>query len=378
MYSTLRKSHPLLKIISSAVVELPAPINLRLAWNFGSLLGLCLIIQILTGLFLSIHYIPNISEAFNSCIHIIRDVENGWILRNLHANGGSWFFICIYLHIGRGLYFGSYRLKETWNIGVILFLLTIAAAFLGYVLPWGQIRFWGATVITNLLSAIPYVGGILVEWIWGGFAVGNPTLNRFFVLHFFVPFIVVALTVIHLLFLHQTGSSNPIGVSASSNKIRFHWAYTIKDVFGMILILIRLIFIRMFYPIILGDPDNWTLANPLVTPLHIKPEWYFLWAYAILRSIPNKLGGVAAIFSAILIFFIIPYIFNHKRQRRRFYPISQVIFWVFSSLCVLLTWIGGRPIEEPFDFLGQIFTFLYFFMYIVLCLSYILWDITID
>lgn len=374
MYSTLRKSHPLLKIVSTAIVELPAPLNLRLAWNFGSLLGLCLVLQILTGLFLSIHYTPNITEAFNSCVHIIQDVNNGWIIRNLHANGGSWFFICIYLHIGRGLYFGSYRLIETWNIGVILFVLTIAAAFLGYVLPWGQIRFWGATVITNLMSAIPYVGGSLVEWLWGGFAVGNPTLNRFFALHFLVPFIIIGVTIIHLLFLHQTGSTNPIGLNSNSNKVRFHWAYTSKDVFGILFLTLSLIYVTIFYPIALGDPDNWILANPLVTPLHIKPEWYFLWAYAILRSIPNKLGGVVAMFSAILIFFVVPFIFKHKRQSTRFYPVSQIIFWLFVALCLLLTWIGGRPIEEPFAILGQVFTGLYFAIYGLLCVSYLAWD----
>nr|ABW76494.1 cytochrome b [Eclysippe vanelli] len=366
MFSSMRKSHPLLKIASSALVELPAPINISIAWNYGSLLGLCLIMQIVTGIFLSMHYTPHISDAFSSCIHIMRDVDNGWVLRNLHANGGSWFFICIYLHMGRGLYYGSYRLQETWNIGVVLFFLTMAAAFLGYVLPWGQMSFWGATVITNLLSAVPYIGKSLVEWIWGGFSVGGPTLNRFFAFHFLVPFIIVALSAIHLLFLHQTGSSNPIGVNSNSNKTAFHWAYTSKDVLGIMVMLTSLMFVSMFFPVVLGDPENWSLANPLVTPLHIKPEWYFLWAYAILRSIPNKLGGVVAMFAAIFIFFLAPFVFFHKYQSSGFYPVSQIIFWSIVALCILLTWIGGRPVEEPYDWLGQVFTAAYFFMLWVL------------
>lgn len=374
MYITFRKSHPLIKIVSRSLIELPAPKNLRLAWNFGSLLGLCLIIQILTGLFLSMHYRPRIVDAFNSCIHIIRDVESGWILRNFHANGASWFFICIYIHIGRGIYYGSYRLIETWNIGVILLVLTIAAAFLGYVLPWGQIRFWGATVITNLFSAIPYIGKILVEWIWGGFAVGNPTLNRFFALHFLVPFIIIALTVVHLLFLHQTGSRNPIGLLSESNKISFHWFFTIKDLIGIFILLITFFYIRLFYPNILGDRENWSLANPLVTPLHIKPEWYFLWAYAILRSIPNKLGGVIAIFSAILIYFILPLVFVQKQKSISFYPISQILFWFFIILLILLTWIGGCPIEEPYDWMGQLLTIIYFIIFFFIWWSFLVWD----
>nr|ACR00054.1 cytochrome b [Auchenoplax crinita] len=378
MFSTIRKTHPLLKIVSSSLVELPAPTNLSVAWNFGSLLGLCLVIQILTGIFLSMHYTPNVLEAFNSCIHIMRDVENGWLLRNLHANGGSWFFICIYIHMGRGIYYGSYRLTETWNVGVILFLLTMAAAFLGYVLPWGQMSFWGATVITNLLSAIPYIGKPLVEWVWGGFSIGNATLNRFFAFHFLVPFIMVALTMIHFLFLHQTGSNNPLGVNSDSNKTMFHWAYSSKDMMGVMVMLMSLFFVTMFYPNLLGDPENWLLANPLVTPLHIKPEWYFLWAYAILRSIPNKLGGVVAMFAAILILFLAPVVFKQKRSSASFYPVSQVLFWLIGALCVLLTWIGGRPVEEPYDWLGQIFTGLYFIMFGVYVVSFLVWDYIID
>ncbi len=378
MHRILRKSHPLLKIAAFSLVDLPAPLNLRIAWNFGSLLGLFLVIQIYTGFLLSIHYTPNVYSAFRSCIHIIRDVNNGWLLRNCHINGGSWFFICIYLHIGRGLYYGSYRFVQVWSIGIIIFLLSIGVAFLGYVLPWGQIRFWGATVITNLLSAVPYVGNMLVEWVWGGFAVGNPTLNRFFVLHFIGPFVILVLTLAHLIFLHETGSGNPLGLNSMHDKIRFHWSFTSKDVFGIVLLLITFIFATFFYPNLLGDPENWNLANPLVTPLHIKPEWYFLWAYAILRAVPNKLGGVTAIFAAIIIFFVAPFIFNHKRQRTSYYPLSQILFWFFVSLFLLLTWIGGCPIEEPFDWLGQVFTVVYFFILGVLRVSYIVWDKIID
>uniref|UniRef100_A0A1X9ZNR3 Cytochrome b n=1 Tax=Decemunciger sp. AB-2017 TaxID=1980157 RepID=A0A1X9ZNR3_9ANNE len=374
MFNPKRKLHPLLKPISNLVIDLPAPNNLNYAWNFGSLLGLCLTIQIVTGIFLAMHYTPHILGAFSSCIHIMRDVENGWVLRNIHANGGSWFFICIYIHMGRGMYYGSYRLMETWNIGVLLLFLTMAAAFLGYVLPWGQMSFWGATVITNLMSAIPYIGAPLVEWIWGGFAIGNPTLNRFFTLHFLVPFIIVIFTIFHLIFLHETGSSNPIGLTSSSNKTKFHWAYTIKDLLGVLIFLSTLLFICMFSPALLGDPENWSMANPMVTPLHIKPEWYFLWAYAILRSIPNKLGGVMAMFAAIVILFAAPFSFNHKLQSTSFYPVSQILFWSMTALCFLLTWIGGRPIEEPFDVLGQIFTFMYFSLFILFAASYFVWD----
>lgn len=365
MHTPIRKSHPLLKIINSVLIDLPAPNNLSILWNFGSLLGLCLTIQIVTGLILAIHYSPHIDLAFISCFHIARDTNYGWLLRNIHANGASWFFICLYIHVGRGIYYASYRLIHVWNIGVVLLIATIAAAFLGYVLPWGQIRFWGATVITNLLSAIPYIGQPLVQWVWGGFAVDNATLNRFFALHFFVPFIIAAITAIHIIFLHQTGSSNPLGLNAETSKTSFHWAYSSKDILGIFLILTTLLLVCIFFPNIFGDAENFTPANPILTPLHIKPEWYFLWAYAILRSIPNKLGGVVAIFTAILVLFTLPFIFGRKYNTTAFYPPLQILFWVFISLCILLTWIGGRPIEAPYDILGQIFTFRYFTYFII-------------
>lgn len=357
---SLRKDHPLLKILNNALVDLPAPLNISLWWNFGSLLGVCLITQIITGIFLAIHYANDTLLAFDSIIHIIRDVNNGWILQALHANGASIFFICIYLHIGRGLYYHSFRLQETWNIGVIILFLVIGAAFMGYVLPWGQISFWGATVITNLLSAIPYLGNSLVQWIWGGFAVDNATLTRFFTIHFLLPFIVLALVVIHLLFLHQTGSNNPLGVTSNFNKIPFHPYYTFKDLIGIITIIWSLTFICLSAPYALGDVENFIPANPLVTPIHIQPEWYFLFAYAILRSIPNKLGGVICLVLSIAILFVMPYLNNFIIVRNKNFFFNQLIFWLFLTLVILLTWIGARPVETPFIELGQLLTILYF------------------
>ena len=374
MFSPIRKTHPALKVINGSFIDLPSPGNLSIWWNFGSLLGLCLVIQILTGLFLAIHYTPHVDLAFASVAHITRDVNYGWLLRNLHANGGSWFFICIYLHVGRGIYYGSYLYLETWNTGVIILILVIATAFIGYVLPWGQIRFWGATVITNLFSAIPYIGKTLVEWIWGGFAVDNATLNRFFALHFILPFIIAAIAIIHLLFLHQTGSNNPLGISRKTEIIPFHSYYSTKDLVGAIVLLFTLCSVAIFTPNLLGDPENFIPANPLVTPIHIKPEWYFLWAYAILRSIPNKLGGVIAIFAALLILFILPIINTQKRRGNSFYPINQVNFWSLVTVTLLLTWIGGCPVEPPYEVLGQIFTCLYFILHLINPLLAYLWD----
>lgn len=365
MSTPIRKYHPLFKIINQALVDLPAPSNISSWWNFGSLLGLCLIIQTLTGLFLAIHYTADTLLAFNSINHICRDVNNGWLLRTIHANGASFFFICIYFHIGRGIYYGSYKYIYTWIIGVILFFLTIGTAFIGYVLPWGQISFWGATVITNLLSAIPFLGIELVQWLWGGFAVDNATLTRFFTFHFLFPFIIIAFTIIHLLFLHQTGSNNPLGIKRNIDKIPFHPYFSYKDIFGFVLVLIFLTLLTLLAPYILGDPDNFIPANPLVTPPHIQPEWYFLFAYAILRSIPNKLGGVIALVLSIAILFILPFSNHFKFQRTQFYPINQILFWILTVIVILLTWIGARPVEDPFILTGQILTSLYFSFYIV-------------
>nr|WOA01887.1 cytochrome b [Drosophila melanogaster] len=374
MNKPLRNSHPLFKIANNALVDLPAPINISSWWNFGSLLGLCLIIQILTGLFLAMHYTADINLAFYSVNHIYRDVNYGWLLRTLHANGASFFFICIYLHVGRGIYYGSYKFTPTWLIGVIILFLVMGTAFMGYVLPWGQMSFWGATVITNLLSAIPYLGMDLVQWLWGGFAVDNATLTRFFTFHFILPFIVLAMTMIHLLFLHQTGSNNPIGLNSNIDKIPFHPYFTFKDIVGFIVMIFILISLVLISPNLLGDPDNFIPANPLVTPAHIQPEWYFLFAYAILRSIPNKLGGVIALVLSIAILMILPFYNLSKFQGIQFYPINQVMFWSMLVTVILLTWIGARPVEEPYVLIGQILTVVYFLYYLVNPLITKWWD----
>nr|YP_010349988.1 cytochrome b [Clithon lentiginosum]YP_010350027.1 cytochrome b [Clithon squarrosum]UOH96858.1 cytochrome b [Clithon lentiginosum]UOH96897.1 cytochrome b [Clithon squarrosum]URF21499.1 cytochrome b [Clithon lentiginosum]URF21512.1 cytochrome b [Clithon squarrosum] len=374
MHSPIRKQHPVLKMLNNSLIDLPAPMNLSVWWNFGSLLGLCLGIQIVTGLFLAMHYTAHIDLAFASVSHITRDVNYGWLLRALHANGASWFFICLYLHVGRGIYYGSYMYLHTWNVGVILLFLTMGTAFLGYVLPWGQMSFWGATVITNLLSAIPYIGTELVQWVWGGFAVDNATLTRFFTLHFILPFAILAMTVIHLLFLHETGSNNPLGINSDTDKIPFHSYYTFKDLVGFVVLLFLLTLLVMFSPQLLGDPENFIPANPLVTPVHIQPEWYFLFAYAILRSIPSKLGGVVALVLSIAILFILPFTHLGKFRSTAFYPISQVLFWTLIGIFLILTWIGARPVEAPYEFIGRVFTVLYFSYYIVNPLAQLAWD----
>nr|YP_001650852.1 cytochrome b [Oostethus brachyurus]BAF74989.1 cytochrome b [Oostethus brachyurus] len=364
--ASLRKTHPLLKIANDALVDLPTPSNISVWWNFGSLLGLCLITQILTGLFLAMHYTSDIATAFSSVTHICRDVNYGWLIRNMHANGASFFFICIYLHIARGLYYGSYLYKETWNIGVILLILVMATAFVGYVLPWGQMSFWGATVITNLLSAVPYIGNNLVQWIWGGFSVDNATLTRFFAFHFLLPFIVAAATILHLLFLHETGSNNPAGLNSDADKISFHPYFSYKDLLGFVGLLTALTILALFTPNLLGDPDNFTPANPLVTPPHIKPEWYFLFAYAILRSIPNKLGGVLALLSAILVLMLVPILHTSKQRGLTFRPLTQMLFWSLAADVIILTWIGGMPVEPPYIMIGQVASVIYFSIFLVL------------
>nr|AIZ98109.1 cytochrome b [Microtus daghestanicus] len=358
--TSIRKKHPLVKIISQSLIELPAPSYISSWWNFGSLLGLCLIVQILTGLFLAMHYTSDTATAFSSVAHICRDVNYGWLIRYMHANGASMFFICLFLHVGRGVYYGSYNMIETWNMGIILLFAVMATAFMGYVLPWGQMSFWGATVITNLLSAIPYIGTTLVEWIWGGFSVDKATLTRFFAFHFILPFIITALVLVHLLFLHETGSNNPTGLNSDADKIPFHPYYTVKDFLGVLILLMAVMILTLFFPDILGDPDNYTPANPLNTPPHIKPEWYFIFAYAVVRSIPNKLGGVLALILSILILAIIPLLHTSKQRALTFRPITQTMYWILVADLLILTWIGGQPVEYPFIIIGQTASIAYF------------------
>nr|YP_010703634.1 cytochrome b [Sphingonotus mongolicus]WCO86768.1 cytochrome b [Sphingonotus mongolicus] len=378
MNKPLRLKHPMIKIINNSLIDLPAPTNISFWWNLGSLLGLCLMIQIITGLFLTMHYTPNIEMAFSSVVHICRDVNNGWIIRTLHANGASMFFICIYLHVGRGIYYGSYMYMNTWMTGTLILFLVMATAFMGYVLPWGQMSFWGATVITNLLSAIPYIGTDIVQWVWGGFAVDNATLNRFYTFHFVLPFIIAAMVMMHLFFLHQTGSNNPIGLNSNIDKIPFHPYFTYKDTITFILMTMILVMLCLINPYMLGDPDNFVPANPLVTPIHIQPEWYFLFAYAILRSIPNKLGGVIALFLSVSILMILPFYNKTKFRGIQFYPINQIMFWIMVMVVCLLTWIGKRPVEEPYIMTGQILTIIYFLYFLINIHIAKIWDTLIS
>jgi ubiquinol-cytochrome c reductase cytochrome b subunit len=375
---SLSKTSPAIKIVRGSLVDLATPASISTMWNFGSLLGLCLTIQILRGLFLAFHYCSDTSLAFQRVRHIGRDVNYGWLLRIAHANGASFFFICLYLHIGRGLYYRSYYYKEVWTVGVLILFAVMAAAFLGYVLPWGQISFWGATVITNLFSAIPGIGEDLVKWIWGGFAVGNPTLTRFFSLHFIIPFVAAALRAIHLLFLHQRGRGNPLGLLRDYDKVKFHPYFSFKDVIGFLIMLRILIIICLITPWDLGDPENFIPANPLVTPVHIQPEWYFLMAYAILRSIPNKLGGVVALALSIAILFICPILPKSKFRGLLFYPVRKIYFWLHINVVILLTWVGARPVEDPYILIGQILSVIYFIYYFFDTLLKNIWDEILD
>lgn len=360
------KKYPLLNIVNSFVIDYPAPPNISYLWNFGVLAAFCLAIQIVTGIFLAMFYVPNIENAFSSVQYIMRDVNYGWLIRYIHANGASFFFICVYVHVFRGLYYNSYvKPRELlWNLGVAILIVMILTAFLGYVLPWGQMSFWAATVITSLFSAIPIIGEYIVIWLWGGFSVDNATLNRFFSLHYLLPFVIALLSLIHVAVLHESGSSNPLNIALSaSNKVPFHPYFVFKDLLGVILFLIIFCYAVFFYPDKIIDPVNNVPANPLVTPTHIVPEWYFLPFYAILRSIPNKLGGVITLALALIVLFLLPFITNNIFKGSFFEISKTILFWSFLSVCVLLGWIGFKPIEDPYLMLGQILTLLYFFYF---------------
>jgi len=358
----------LLSFVDSHIIDYPTPINLNYMWSFGSTAGLCLVIQIITGIFLAMHYTTHVDMAFNSVEHIMRDVNNGWLIRYLHANGASMFFIVVYCHIFRGLYYGSYIYPRgrLWASGVIIFLLMMATAFMGYVLPWGQMSFWGATVITNLFSAIPFAGPAIVEWLWGGFSVDNATLNRFFSLHYLMPFVIAGLTVVHLSLLHSEGSNNPIGINTNVDTVSFYPYFYVKDLLAFLLLVALFSFFVFFYPNALGHSDNYIEANPLVTPPHIVPEWYFLPFYAILRSIPDKLGGVVAMVSAILTLLLLPIINTSKVRSSKFRPFYNIAYWFLVSDFLILGWIGQKPVESPFIEIGMGATFFYFFFLIVL------------
>jgi len=362
------KVNAILKLANSYVIDSPQPSNINYFWNIGSLLAFCLIIQIVTGVTLGMHYTANIYEAFDSVEHIMRDVNNGWFIRYCHANTASAFFALVYLHISRGLYYGSYRGPRTavWSIGVIILVLMMATAFLGYVLPYGQMSLWGATVITNLMSAIPWIGQDIVEFIWGGFSVNNATLNRFFSLHFVLPFVLAGLAVLHLLTLHVSGSGNPVGVTGNLDRIPFAPYYIFKDlitIFAFIFVLSLFVF---FMPNVLGDSENYVMANPMQTPAAIVPEWYLLPFYAILRSIPNKLLGVIAMFTALLILLTMPYTDFSKLRGAQFKPLSKILFFFFAANFLILMALGAKHVESPFIEFGQISTALYFSYFIVL------------
>lgn len=354
--------------LTSHIVDYPTPSNLNYFWSFGSLAGLCLVIQLVTGIFLAMHYTTHVDFAFNSVEHIMRDVNNGWLIRYLHANGASFFFIVIYCHIFRGLYFGSYMTPRglLWASGVVIFLAMMATAFMGYVLPWGQMSFWGATVITNLFSAIPFVGSSIVEWLWGGFSVDNATLNRFFSLHYLLPFIIAGISLLHLTLLHSEGSNNPLGINTSIDYISFYPYFYVKDLFAFLIFLIFFSFIVFFNPNVLGHPDNYIPANPLVTPPHIVPEWYFLPFYAILRSIPDKLGGVVAMISAILVLLLLPLTNYSKIRSSLFRPIFSKLYWFLVSDFLILGWIGQKPVEAPYIEIGFFATLFYFTILLLL------------
>jgi ubiquinol-cytochrome c reductase cytochrome b subunit len=359
---------PIFDFLNRELRQYPTPKNLSYAWNFGSLAGIILLIMILSGLFLAMNYQPSTDKAFDSVERIMRDVNFGWLLRYIHANGASAFFVVVYLHIFRGLYYGSYKAPREllWLLGVVILLLMMATAFMGYVLPWGQMSYWGATVITNLFGAIPVVGEALKTWIWGGFSVDNPTLNRFFVLHYLMPFMILGVAFLHLIALHTHGSNNPTGLDAKKeDKIPFHPYYTIKDLFGLGIFLVIFALFVFYVPNYLGHPDNYMPANPLVTPAHIVPEWYFLPFYAILRAIPDKLGGVMMMFGSIALLAAMPWLDRHPVRSGRYRPLFKWFFWLFTINAVALGWVGGKPAEGNYLLISRVCTAWYFLHMVV-------------
>lgn len=360
--------NPLVAIVNNHIIDYPTPTNLSYHYGFGSLAGVMLVVQILTGIFLAMHYTPHVDYAFASVEHIMRDVKNGWLIRYAHANGASFFFIVVYIHIFRGLYFGSYMYPRQllWCSGVVIFLLMMATAFMGYVLPWGQMSFWGATVITNLFSAIPFVGQNIVEWLWGGFTVDNPTLNRFFSLHYFLPFIIAGLSLVHLILLHQSGSTNPVGVEVKSDFLPFYPYFYVKDLLGFFGLLIVFLFYVYYYPNDLGHPDNYIMADSIKTPPHIVPEWYFLPFYAILRSIESKLGGVVTMFASIIVLLFLPFINTSEVRSTAFRPIYAIFYWMVVADFILLGWVGQKAVDTPFFEIGRLATLFYFVFFLVL------------
>ncbi|MBM3567962.1 MAG: cytochrome b [Alphaproteobacteria bacterium] len=361
---------PIFTMMQHQAIEYPTPKNLSYWWNFGSLAGICLVIQIVTGVVLAMHYTPHVTMAFDSTEHIMRNVNYGWLLRYIHANGGSMFFLVVYIHVFRGIYYGSYKSPREilWWLGIIILLLMMATAFMGYVLPWGQMSFWAATVITSMFSAVPLIGDSIVAWLWGGFAVDNPTLNRFYSLHYLLPFVIVGVVFLHLWALHQHGSSNPLGIDRKGpqDSIPFHPYYTVKDMFGLAVFMILFAYFVFFSPNMLSHPDNYIPADPLVTPAHIVPEWYFLPFYAILRAVPDKLGGVVLMFASILILFVLPWLDGSRVRSGRFRPIYKQFFWLLVIDCLVLGWVGGNPPEGKFILIGQIATFYYFAHFLII------------
>lgn len=374
MTKSITNANSLIKVFTKTFIRLPAPANISSLWNFGSLLSLCLVIQIISGLFLASTYSANLETSFTLVTQIIETTDKGWLIRRVHANGGSLFFICLYAHVARGLYYRSFILTHVWSAGTTMLLIIIATAFIGYVLPANQISFWGASVITNLFSEVPYLGPTIVQFIWGGGSVDTPTLIRFFTFHFFLPFIILALVIIHITFLHQTGSNNPLGLSSTTNKITFNSFLSFKDLFRVALTTLGFLILNFYWPLLFSDHENFNPADPSVTPNHIQPEWYFLFAYAILRSIPNKLGGVVALLLSVLILYTLPFTHLSKIKRTYFYPLNTLLFWSFIVTVILLTWIGARPVEEPYIFTGQVLTTLYFSYFIISPLISKLWD----